>query len=297
MPGRIRTIKPEFFLDEDVAALDPLDRVAFIGLLCYADKAGRLENRPSRLAAMVLPYEQKGFEARISRLVVARFLIPYENDGRQFLQIRTFSAHQRPHHTEPESKIPSPDSSGSVVMQPLHNGDVTPETLSKNRLVGDTTVVSREGKEGKGRDTGEGKGKHQSRTTSSLDGFSDFWSRYPKKIGKGAAEHVWARLGTSERKAVMEAVIRFSEEWSHRPTEDRQFCPHPATWLNQKRWQDEGFVEAPPPPLTPEEAEKEKERQYWADRLAASEEEEKRERSEFLARLKADRKPKEAENV
>lgn len=240
MPGRIRTIKPEFFLDEDVASLDPLDRLAFVGLLCYADKAGRLENRPNRLAAMVLPYEQKGFEARITRLIEAKFLVPYTNDGRSFIQIRTFSSHQRPHHTEPESKIPSPDSPGSIVMQPLYNGDTTEETQSKNRVVGYTTVVSREGKEGKGM---EGKGERQSRTSSSLDGFNDFWSRYPRKIGKGAAEHSWSKLTLPDRKAVMERVIAFAEEWDGRPSEDRQFCPHPATWLNQRRWEDEGFTD------------------------------------------------------
>lgn len=296
MPGRIRTIKPEFFSDEDIALLEPLDRLAFLGLLCYADKAGRLEYRPVRLATMILPYEQDGFAARLRHLVDANFLIMYDNGGRRYLQIRTFQCHQRPHHTEPESKIPSADSSSSSVVQPLDNGDTTEETLSKNGLERYTTVVSRGGKEGKGME-GNGKGERQSRTTSSLDGFNDFWSRYPRKIGKGAAEHAWARLGVPDRKAVMERLVAFSGEWSGRPTEDRQFCPHPATWLNQRRWEDEGFTEPPPQPQTPEEVEKEKERQYWKDRVKATEEEEKRERLELVARLTAGAALKEAENA
>lgn len=289
MPGRIRTIKPEFFTDEDVAALEPLDRIAFLGLLCYADKAGRLEYRPARLAAMILPYEQAGFGARLTNLINADFLIHYENDGRKYLQIRTFSSHQRPHHTEPESKLPSPDSDGSYGVSPCCNGETTEKTLSKNGLVGENTVSQPEilgGKGKEGRREGKGRDKRQSRPPVALDGFSDFWSRYPRKSGKGAAEQSWARLDAASRRAVMERMVSFSEEWAGRASEDLKFCPHPATWLNQRRWEDEGFVEPPPPPLTPEEIAKEEERRYWAERLKASEDEEKAERARLLAELR-----------
>lgn len=236
MPGRIRTVKPEFFSDEDIAALEPLDRIAFLGLLCYADKAGRLENRPIRLATMILPYEQAGFELRLARLVSAKFLVMYENSGRNYLQIRTFTTHQRPHHTEPESKIPAPDAPESSALQPLCNGYTTGETLSKNPVERDTTVVTLGGREGKGM---ERKGERQPRATPALDGFSDFWARYPRKVGKGGAEAAWSKLTTLDRRAVMEAIPAFREQWTVRPPADMQFCPHPATWLNQRRWEDE----------------------------------------------------------
>ena len=236
MPGRIRTIKPEFFSDEDIAALEPLDRVTFLGLLCYADKAGRLEHRPVRLATMILPYEQAGFELRLARLVVANFLVMYENTGRKYLQIRTFTLHQRPHHTEPESKIPPPDAIDSSALQPLCNGYTTEETQSKNRVERDTTVVTLGGREGKGM---ERKGERQPRAVPALDGFADFWSRYPRKVGKGGAEAAWAKLASADRRAVMESMPAFREQWASRPSADMQFCPHPATWLNQRRWEDE----------------------------------------------------------
>lgn len=240
MPGRIRTVKPEFFSDEDIAALDPLDRIAFLGLLCYADKAGRLEHRPIRLATMILPYEQGGFEGRLARLVNAGFLVLYENCGRKYLQIRTFTTHQRPHHTEPESKIPSPDAPESSALQPLGNGVTTGETLSKNGVERGTTVVTLGGREGKGM---ERKGERQPRATPALDGFDEFWSRYPRKIGKGGAEAAWTKLSTADRRAVMEAIPAFSEQWASRSSADIQFCPHPATWLNQRRWKDEVVVD------------------------------------------------------
>lgn len=232
MPGRIRTVKPEFFADEDVAALAPTDRLVFLGLLCYADKAGRMEYRPVRLAALVLPYEQKGFEVRLSNLISAGFLIPYENDGRKYLQIRTFATHQRPHHTEPESKLPAPDSDGSTVLQPLQNGYTTDES---SHDLGYTTVVKRKGREG----NGEGKGERQPRPPVALDGFSDFWPMYPRRVGKGGAEAAWSKLSAADRAAVAAAMPAFKASWASRPPTDLQFCPHPATWLNQRRWEDE----------------------------------------------------------
>lgn len=129
MPGRIRTIKPDFFLDEEIAALDPLDRLAFIGLWCAADKAGRLEDRPARLAVQILPYDKGDFSHRISRLAEATFIVRYKDDkGRRFIQIRTWDKHQRPHHTEPPSVIPEPPppSHGEdTVTPPFGNGDLT----------------------------------------------------------------------------------------------------------------------------------------------------------------------------
>lgn len=289
MPGRIRTIKPEFFADEDIASLEPLDRITFLGLWCYADKAGRLEYRPIRLAAMVLPYEQAGFETRLRTLIYNEFLILYENAGRKYLQIRTFGLHQRPHHTEPESKIPAHTSDGSSILSPSSNGGTTEETLSKDVLGGGTTVVKLEILGGKGKEgNGEGKGrdKRQPRPAVALDGFTDFWTRYPWKKGKGSAEQSWAKLTPADRKAVMERVVSFAEEWSSRSREDLKFCPHPATWLNQRRWEDEGFVEPSPPPPTPEEVAKEEERAYWVERKRISDEEDERERLEMIQRMK-----------
>lgn len=59
MTPRIRSIKPSFFLDEDLAALPFEARLLFAGLWCLADKAGRLEDRPKRIHAMLFPYEPK----------------------------------------------------------------------------------------------------------------------------------------------------------------------------------------------------------------------------------------------
>ena len=71
-------------------------------------------------------------------------------------------------------------------------------------------------------------------------GFAEFWAAYPRKVGKDAAAKAFAkrRVGP-ELLAVMLAAIaaqRSGEQWAK---DGGQFIPHPATWLNEGRWQDE----------------------------------------------------------
>jgi hypothetical protein len=73
-----------------------------------------------------------------------------------------------------------------------------------------------------------------------VDGFSRFWKAYPKKVGKGAAEAAWKKLrpGNGAVDAILSALSwqRKSEQWTK---ERGQFVPNPATYLNQRRWEDE----------------------------------------------------------
>jgi hypothetical protein len=111
--GHIRNIKPDFFIDEQLAKLGPLCRLLFIGLWTHADRAGRLENRPDRLRAIILPHDKLppgGVATLLGELAATpgRFVILYQAGGRSLIQIRTFSEHQRPNHREPVSRIPPP---------------------------------------------------------------------------------------------------------------------------------------------------------------------------------------------
>ena len=75
-----------------------------------------------------------------------------------------------------------------------------------------------------------------------LSMFDQFWEIYPKKVDKGKALNNWKKIcnkKTNERpvwKEIKRAILlqRKSERW-----QDKQFIPHPATWLNQNRWLDD----------------------------------------------------------
>lgn len=70
--------------------------------------------------------------------------------------------------------------------------------------------------------------------------FAAFWAVYPKKVGKGAAEKSFAKYKPDDEltATMIQAVqaARRSEQWQK---DGGQYIPNPATWLNQKRWEDE----------------------------------------------------------
>lgn len=68
-------------------------------------------------------------------------------------------------------------------------------------------------------------------------GFSEFWQDYPRKVGKGAARKAWRRL-KPPLGAILVALAwqRRSPDWQK---DGGQYIPHPATYLNETRWEDE----------------------------------------------------------
>jgi hypothetical protein len=63
--------------------------------------------------------------------------------------------------------------------------------------------------------------------------FAEFWNLYPRKTAKGSAEKAWAKAVKESSAADILAGLRSA---SFSP--DPQYIPHPATWLNQRRWED-----------------------------------------------------------
>ena len=68
--------------------------------------------------------------------------------------------------------------------------------------------------------------------------FNDFWSLYPRKVSKRVAEKSWNKLSPLEQAGALEALPNHIEYWKLKQTAT-EFIPHPATWLNQGRWEDE----------------------------------------------------------
>lgn len=106
--ARCRNLKPGFFKNEALAELDALVRLLFAGLWCYADRDGRLEDRPKRLKAEILPYSDLDIDDALNQLSRGDdpFIVRYQVGDGRFIQVRKFREHQSPHNTEKESVIP-----------------------------------------------------------------------------------------------------------------------------------------------------------------------------------------------
>lgn len=113
---RIRTIKPGFFWDEDLAQYPPLCRIFLEGLWCAADRNGRLEDRPIMLQKLLLPYEKEDVAEQYLELLASpgpvrasAYLSRYEVGGKRYIQLLDFLKDHRPGKFEPVSAIPSPE--------------------------------------------------------------------------------------------------------------------------------------------------------------------------------------------
>jgi hypothetical protein len=156
---RIRTVKPEFWKDEELAKLTPWARLLFIGLWGLADKEGLLKDEPGRIKAEIFPYNRIRIEDLLAELsgvkkaaliangvhdqqsgpekadLIANgvhdqqsgprpFIIRYEVNGLKIIWVRTFKKHQRISGKEAESISIYPKPKTSISEAP-------PPTLDK----------------------------------------------------------------------------------------------------------------------------------------------------------------------
>lgn len=70
--------------------------------------------------------------------------------------------------------------------------------------------------------------------------FDRFWTTYPKKVGKEKALRAFEKVHPTEDQLVrmLEAITEQSRVYSWSKA-TWKYIPHTATWLNQKRWEDE----------------------------------------------------------
>ena len=255
--SRIRQIKPEFYLDDELAQCSRDARLLFPGLWILADRAGRLENRPAKIKAQVFPYDNDIDAAKtrelLEQLESRRFILIYEVDGRSYIQIRTFEKHQHCHRNEQPSQIPEPIQDGpsgkanrvnSAVQSEQYGTDsesdpnpedfgANPEHSVQNPSTRGTytstytsTITSTSGERVAGLDA------------RSL--FQIFWEYYPLKVKKPKALAAFLKLKPDRPllDRILESIDRQKQSRGWRK-DNGQFIPHPATWLNNRQWEDE----------------------------------------------------------
>ena len=75
--------------------------------------------------------------------------------------------------------------------------------------------------------------------------FSQFWSIYPRKVGKAETLRKWKRLSSADRSAAIVAAGHHAEYVKLSGTELR-YVPYPSTFIGPKRtWED--WTDGPPP--------------------------------------------------
>jgi hypothetical protein len=73
--------------------------------------------------------------------------------------------------------------------------------------------------------------------SSTLDAqFEEFWSAYPRRVGKQAARKAWDR---ARKQTTVEVVLAAAAAYRDDPHRKPEFTAHPTTWLNRGGWDDE----------------------------------------------------------
>lgn len=211
---------------EAVSSLSPHGERLFVRLIMKADDYGRFTANPKLIRASLFPLLIDQIrEADISRWLAecekAGLIALYQIEDKPLLEIRNFG--QRLRDSKP--KYPAPPWGDSPEVAATSSG-LRPESDADAETDANTPQPPRGGE----------------------DGFARFWQAYPRKVGKAAAEKAWKRLKPPpELLETMLAALGVAKTTSGWTKDGGQFIPHPSTWLNGRRWEDEvrpGHVKA-----------------------------------------------------
>ena len=208
---RIRTLKPSFWVSDDIGSLDFFARLLFIGLISQADDEGRLSAGPSKVRVLLFPWDdpaktQPLVDEGLSALVERGMIIRYISGGKECIAIPTWEEHQKI-SKRTASKIPAPEDSGSTPV-------VLPEDSG--------SAPARKGMEGNGRGKEEESGQaapaiprkkvgRKTKGTSRKRRFTDRWdTEYLAAYGRPNPE--WALSGAAEGRAADRVLSALEEE-------------------------------------------------------------------------------------
>lgn len=95
---RIRTIKPDFWIDEKIARLKRDERLLFIGLWNLADDQGVVKSNSAYIKGQLFSYDDDVRITTVDQWLVsltkALMLVPFTVSGEGYYIIRTFKEHQ-----------------------------------------------------------------------------------------------------------------------------------------------------------------------------------------------------------
>lgn len=232
MPNRI--IKESICTSASIDGLAWFDEVFFYRLIVNCDDYGRFDARPAVLRSRLFPLKEvtaKQVDSALSKLVAAGMVRVYEYKNQPYLQLESWGKHQSVRNKR--SKYPEPPAL-----------EINCKQVHANVPVIQSVSLSESESESNPNITGAAApdvDDEPPKPLSAIDRrFDEFWTFYPKKIGKGAARKSYDKIKPSDElhKRMLAAIVtaKRSDQWTR---DGGQYIPNPATWLNQQRWDDE----------------------------------------------------------
>ena len=230
--ARKRMIHPDIWTDEKFLSLKNDEaRLLFIGMMNFANDEGIFKDKMISIKAQVLPLSTTKLgliEDYISNMLELRLLEKgHDIDGTKLLRFKNWHTYQKINHATPSkytfTKEEIDDSSRTKVELSEDSSRTTSQSnIVKNSI--DKSNISTK--------------KNLEKNTKQDFTFEQFYDLYPKKQAKEKAEVSFKRLKKGELKALKVGLDSWLVFWKESGT-DAQFIPLPATWINQKRFNDE----------------------------------------------------------
>ena len=227
--ARIRNIKPDFWTDEKLVELDPVDRLLFIGLWNFSDDEGFLPYSPKRIKMQIFPGDSLEISVALQNLISIGALTLYDYGDGQVLHVTNWAKHQKV--SNPTKSKFSSMNLVPVDQKPRKQADSAPEITEPSPS---PTELSREVHKEREREVERERVVKTCPATQ--DEFIDWYLVYPRKEGKGLAEKAYAK---ARKKATAEQLLAGAQRYADDPNREKQFTKLPATWLNAESWDDE----------------------------------------------------------
>jgi len=231
---RIRSIKPEFWRSDSVAALPREDRLLFIGLWSYVDDNGVGVDDYRLIAADLFPLDDDQNEVRgfvkegLDRLSRESLIVRYEVEGRRFIHVSTWKLHQRVDNPN-KSRFPLPPS------------EVDPSTSDDPEGRQSDARDDRETIEALAPGTEEqGSSKKPSPPSREIEppGFAEFYDAYPRKRERKKAAVAYRsalKAGATPERLLQAARSYYAAQRGKK----LEYVKYPASWLNAGAYDDE----------------------------------------------------------
>ena len=223
MPNRI--IKDSITKSEKLSELTDFQFRLWVHLITYVDDYGRGDARPAIIRGACFPLRDrmtnKDIEKGLADLAGAGCVGLYKVDGKPYLYFPNWEKHQRVR--QKVSKCPAPEDCDEELQDAANGGELPQDAARIQSRIQNPNPESRI----QNPNTREARGA----------GFEEFWKAYPKKKAKHDAMKAFEKV-TVPLETLLQALEqqKKSTDWQK---ENGQFIPHPATWLNGKRWEDQ----------------------------------------------------------
>jgi hypothetical protein len=221
MPNRI--IKETIKTSENIDLLTWFEECMFYRMIVTADDFGCLDGRAIVLRNELFPTKDnvstKDIDKALAKMKEVGLIHIYVNNGHPYIFLLTWMEHQRVRNKR--RRFPAPTFDGELLTD---DGQETADCLPESN------PIQSESNPNPNTNSASGVLSEQE------SWFMSFWEMYPRKVDKKNSRKVFDRVCKNEETygKIMIGLGKQIPTWK-----DPKYIPHPSTWLNGERWNDE----------------------------------------------------------